>query len=396
MLTDTKIRSLKPAEKTYRVADAGGLYIEVSPKGGKVWRQTYRFAGKPRTHTHGPFPETKLAQARLLREKLKAQVRAGEDPRPAPAAPAEPGPAARPGDGRTWRRYAQRYVEKREREGAAQRTLDKLVRWADQTAEVMGDLPVDEIGAKQVIAACRPFEEAGKLNTAHGVRSFCSQVFRFAIAHGDANLDPAAAARDAIARPADRQYPGVTEPARVGEIMRTIRSHDLDPVVRAGLLLLAYLFVRNGEVRQMRWDQLDGDRWVVPPEAMKMKREHIVPLPRQAREIIDGLWPITGRDSHVLQSRTRDSGVLSENTLGGALVRLGIPKSEHVPHGFRTTASTTLYEHGWNGDWIERQLAHVERNKVKGAYNRAEYLDRRAEMMQWYADWLDAQAARQW
>jgi len=136
----------------------------------------------------------------------------------------------------------------------------------------MGDLPVDEIGAKQVIAACRAYEEGGMMTTANAIRSFCSQVFRFAIAHGDANFDPAAAARDALARPKDPGYPGVTDPRRVGEIMRAIREHDLDPVTRAGLLLLAYLFPRNGELRRMEWDQIDGERWVVPAEAMKMRK----------------------------------------------------------------------------------------------------------------------------
>jgi len=396
VLTDTRIRSLKPADKTYRVADGGGLYIEVNPKGGKTWRQTYRLNGKPRTHTHGPFPTVKLGQARLLREQLKEQIRYGEDPRPARSEPTTPAPPdMAPDVDLTWRAYAQRYLEKREREGAAPKTLSKLGLWARVTSEAMGDLPMDEIGAKRVIAACRPFEEKGKLTTAQGVRTFCSQVFRFAIAHGDANFDPAAAARDALARPKDPGYPGVTDPRRVGEIMRTIREHDLDPVTRAGLLLLACLFPRNGELRRMQWGQIDGERWYIPAEAMKMKREHIVPLPRQAREIIDGLRPITGRDTYVLQSRVTSSGLLSENTFGKALRRIGVPSSEHVPHGFRTTASTTLYEHGWNGDWIERQLAHVERNSVKGAYNRAEYVEGRTEMVQWYADWLDEQAARQ-
>lgn len=177
--------------------------------------------------------------------------------------------------------------------------------------------------------------------------------------------------------------------------MRAIRSAEVDVVTRTGLMLLAYLFPRGGELRQMRWNQIDGEVWLVPAAAMKMKRDHVVPLPRQAKDLLRQIKPVTGRGEYVLQSRWSHSGKLSENTFGQALTVAGIPASEHVPHGFRITASTTLYEAGWNGDWIERQLAHVERNKVKGAYNKALHIEGRTEMMQWYADWLDEQAERQ-
>ncbi len=406
MLTDARIRSLKPAAKRYRAPDTGGLYVEVQPSGAKYFRQNYRFFGASRTHTLGEFPALKLARARFLREKLKEDVRQGRDPsppRPVPAAVAPVEPVAVPPDAEperetdalSWRSYAARYVDKREREGAAPKTLAKLRLWLRETSGVMGDMPIHEIGAKPVIEACRDYEEQGKLHSAQGARTFCSQVFRFAIAHGDANFDPAAAARDALARPNNPGYPGITDPRRVGELMRAIRSAEVDVVTRVGLMLLAYLFPRGGELRQMRWDQIDGDVWLVPAAAMKMTRDHVVPLPRQAKDLLRQVKPVTGRGEYILQSRWSRSGKLSENTFGKALTVAGIPAGEHVPHGFRITASTTLYEAGWNGDWIERQLAHVEGNKVKGAYNKALHIEGRKEMMQWYADWLDEQAARQ-
>ena len=335
MLTDAKIKSLKADEKRYRVSDSGGLYVEVQPSGTKYMRLNYRFLGKARTHTLGVFPELKLAEARYLREDIKRKAREGRDPHPpraaAPAKPepepeaqAEPTPAVE--DPLTWRSYARRYLDKREREGAAQKTLAKLRGWEVKTSEVMGDMLIHEIGAKPVIEACSRYEEEGKLTSANGMRSFCSQVFRFAIAHGDANFDPAYAARDAVALRPSGGYPGITRPRRVGELMNAVRQYDGDQVVRLGLLLLAYTFPRSGELRRMEWGQIKGDTWTAPPEIMKMDREHIVPLPKQALKVLKQLRSITGKERYVLQSRRASSGLISENTFNKALVMAGIPK----------------------------------------------------------------------
>jgi integrase len=245
------------------------------------------------------------------------------------------------------------------------------------------------------LGACRVYEAEGKLESANAVRILCSQVLRFAIAHGLVEYDHASAARDALAKPKDVGYAAVTDPGEVGELTRAIRENPADPVVRVGLLLSAYLFPRSGEIRNMQWNQIKDGVWQVPAEQMKMKREHLVSLPRQARDLLQWTKGLTGNKLLVLHSLASRTGLMSENTMNYALRKLGYSSARHVHHGFRTTASTNLNEMGWNADWIERQLAHVSGNKVRGTYNKALYLEGRAEMMQAYANWLDAMAGGQ-
>lgn len=201
----------------------------------------------------------------------------------------------------------------------------------------------------------------------------------------------AADLRGALITPPRRHYPAITDPKGVGGLMRAIRGYEGDPATRAGLLMLAYTFLRNGEVRHLEWTDLDKARvqLAIPAERIKMPRPHIVPLSRQALAVLDALRPISGRGRLILTSLLTPDRPLSENTLNAALRRLGYSKEALVPHGFRTIASTGLNELGFNRDWVERQLAHVEVNKVRAAYNAAEFLDGRREMMQAWADHLD-------
>lgn len=394
MLTDIKIKAVKPAAKLQKLTDGGGLFLEVAKSGKKTFRLTYRCGGERRTMTVGDWPRTRLTEARHRRSEVKMLLEMGQDPRDTF------GPFPRDEDavvapGLTWANLMQQYLAKRAREGAADATIKKMTLHADLTIRHMGETPVREITAKDVIECCRVYEDQGKLNSAHAVRALISQAFRFAVALGEADTDPAAFTREAIARPKNPGYPGITSPRRIGQLMRAIRGYKGEPAVRTGLLLSAYLFPRNKELRLMRWDQLSEDTWTIPAEQMKKKREHLVPLPRQVIDLLEMIKQLSySADGLVLTSMTSPSGVLSENTFNHALRRMGFPKEEHVHHGFRITASTTLHEQGWNSDWIEMQLAHVEENKVKGAYNRALYLDGRREMLQAYADWLDEQAAQ--
>lgn len=394
-LTDASIKAMRPTPNRTRKSDGGGLFIDVAPNGSKVFRLAYRFAGQQRTLVVGAFPETKLAIARQTRETAKALLRDGQDPA-AVFTPEKPAVAPLPDPDDEWENLVEAYMEKRRREGAAARTMKKMRENARATYRTLAGKHIADLGAQDVIAACRPSEAAGKLHTAHAIRTLCSQVFRYAIALGKAKYDPAAPARDAIARPVAKGYAAVTDPEKVGQLMRAIRAYDGEPWVRAGLLLSAYLFPRSGEIRAMRWADIDrqGAIWTVPKETMKMKRDHLVPLSRQAIAVLDWLHPMTGDCELVLHSPLSRGGRLSENTFSAALRSLGYSGDVHVHHGFRQTASTNLNEQGWNHDWIERQLAHVEGNKVRGAYNKALYLPGRTEMMQAYADWLDEQAAR--
>lgn len=369
-LTDSAIKALKPSQKLRRISDGGGLYIEVAPTGVKTFRLAYRFKGVQRTRTLGVYPDTRLAQARVLREEVKGMVMDGRDPR-ADLKKTSGGMAIREGD--TWRAVTARYLEKRAREGAAPKTMQRFNRYAGLMASTFGHKTVSAVRAADVLSACRVFEAQGKVESANAVRILCSQVFRFAIAHGLADSDPAAAARDALARPRSVSYAAVTDPKEVGKLMRAIRGYP-DPVLRTGLLLSAYLIVRGGELRQMRWDQIRDGVWQVPAAQMKMKREHLVPLPRQVRALLQRTRTQTGGSDLVLYTPTTATGAVAKNAFNDALRKLGYTSSQHVHHGFRTTASTNLNEMGWNADWIERQLAHVSGNKVRGVYNKALYL----------------------
>jgi len=407
MLTVTTIQATKPGPKAIRIRDGGGLFLEVTPAGARYFKQAFRYDGKQCNVTLGAFPKMKLGEARACREAIRTILFNGGDPRmqfgvrrrrtkkedeEETVAPVAPQPT--PADA-TWRSWVGRYLEKRKREHAAVGTIKKLSLHAARTFDVMGDKAIRDCTAQDVIAACRRYELEGKLNSAHAVRALCGQVFRFAIAHGEADFDPASPTRDAIARPQNIGYRGITEPARLGELMRALRSYTGEPVIRAALLLSAYLFPRSGEIRQMAWDQVKGDVWEVPAAAMKKNRAHTVPLPTQARQLLQWIKPLTGGGSLVLPSRSSADGQITGNALNATIRRLGFSKEEHCHHGFRIAASTNLHEMGWDTDWIERQLAHVEENKIKGAYNKAMYLPDRKRMMQVYADWLDAQEALQ-
>lgn len=278
------------------------------------------------------------------------------------------------------------------------RTLTKKNRIARTLDDSLGPRAIDAIGALDVIEALRPYEARGNLDMASAARVFCSQVFRFAIAHGAAQFDPAAAARDAIARPRLKHHAAVTDPREVGELMRALHGAVTRlPQVRAGLLLSAYLFPRSSEIRHMKWSQIYEATWTVPADQMKGKlgqrRDHLVPLSRQALATLDWIRPMTGTQEHVLGVVNTKSGLLSENTFNKTLDTLGFGKARHRHHGFRTTFSTNMNEMGWNSDWIEAQLAHVGGNSVRGVYNKAQYLPDRTRMMQTYADWLDERAA---
>lgn len=396
-LTDSQIRSLKPDGRITRHPDGGGLYLEVLPSGTKTFRlRYYAPCGKRSWLTIGPYPATRLGEARHRRDEVKLGLRRGTAPAvSAPLAEAAP----QVDESGLWRTVARRYLALRRADGAAPKTMTKLERQIGWTIEALGDMPVSEITAPDILALVRPIEEDGRVETAHEVRSRCSQVFRFAIGEGLATIDPASFTLVAMRKRKRGEFAGLTDPTDVGRLMRAIRADEVsEPQVRAGLLLSAYLFPRNSELRGMRWEEIDWKRatWEVPGARMKMKRDHLVPLPRQTLAVLHEIRSWTGRVPLVIPAPRNWQRLIPDTTFNVALRRLGFPGKEHVHHGFRTTFSTTMNEKGWNKDWIEKQLAHEEANKVRRSYNKAEYLEGRAEMMQAYADWLDAVAERRY
>lgn len=291
-----------------------------------------------------------------------------------------------------WDEIARDYLMLRQRSGAAKRTMAKLDRQVGVTIKKLGQRPIDQITAEDVLDVVNPIAEKGQVENAHEVRSRFSQIFRYAAARGLIDSDPAAFTIGAMVKRRRGEFAGLTEPSAVGALMHAIHEYRRrHTVVGSALLLSAYLFPRNCELRGMRWAEVDWGRamWEVPGERMKMKRDHLVPLPVQAIGALQELRAINFGSPLVFPSPRDPGRMLSEMTFNAALRRMGYTRAVHVHHGFRTTASTNLNEMGWKADWIERQLAHVLTNKVRSSYNKAEYLDGRTEMMQAYADWLD-------
>ncbi len=396
-LTDAEIRGFRSEKQRFRRSDGRGLFLDIMPSGKKVFRLAYRSDGKQRTLLIGEYPAVRLADARLQVAEFKRELRQGVDPkaasRPTVYENENENENSTAGDARPlWRDIAHDYLMLRQRSGAAPRTLAKLYRQVGVTIDKLGDRPIDDIFAADILSVVNPIAEAGRVENAHEIRTRFSQIFRYAAARGLVQSNPAALTIDAMIKRRRGEFAGVTEPKAVGELVRAIQAYrERHFIVGTALLLSAYLFPRNTELRGMKWSEVDWERglWEIPGTRMKMRREHLVPLPKQAIALLAELREIDFGSPLVFPSPRDPNRMVSEMTFNAALRRLGYGREVHVHHGFRTTASTNLNEIGWNKDWIERQLAHVSANRVRSSYNKAEYLRGRIEMMQAYADWID-------
>jgi len=391
MLTDTAIRKAKSASKPQRLFDGGGLYLEVSPAGGKLWRWKYRIGGKEKRLALGIYPDTSLAEARDRRDDARKLLANGIDPgevkKVAKAERIEAAAVAAD----TFEAVAREWMK---RQDVAEVTANKN-RWILETFlfPELGRLPIASITPRVLLDALRKIEEAGKLDTASRAKIKAGQVFRYAILEGKAESDPTASLRGALKASKPAHHAAVTDPVRMGELLRAIDGFTGQFVTLAALKLAPLVFVRPGELRHAEWAEfdLDGAIWRIPGEKMKMKAAHLVPLSAQAVAILRELYALTGGGRYVFPGLRTASRPMSENTVNAALRRLGYSKEEMTGHGFRSMAATRLNEMGWNPDAIERQLAHAESNKVREAYTHAaQYLDERKRMMQGWADYLDA------
>ncbi len=387
MLTDVKLRNLKPRASIYRVADSGGLCIEVRPSGAKLWRFRYRHVGKASMLTLGEYPVTTLAEARAQRDEARRTLAGGVDPGAQRKLERH---AAKLAAASTFGKVAAEWLDKRP---FAEVTRYKAL-WMFELASALRDRPIADISPPEVLTVLMDIEARGTHETAHRVKQRIGQVFRYAIATGRAERDVTADLRGALTPVVSRVRAAIVEPDQVGELLRAIDGYVGQPTTQAALRLAPLLFVRPGELRAMEWSELDLDvaEWRIPEDKMKMREAHIVPLATQAVAILRELQPYTGRGRYVFPSlRSRDRH-MSENTVNAALRRLGYDKATMCGHGFRAMASSILNEQGWPPDVIERQLAHAERNKVRRVYNRAQYLPERRRMMQHWADYLDGLA----
>ncbi|HYW02739.1 MAG TPA: integrase arm-type DNA-binding domain-containing protein [Gammaproteobacteria bacterium] len=388
-LSAARIDNAKPRDRNYRLTDGRGLYLEISPRGGKWWRFKYRFNGKEKRIALGTYPEVSLKKARDRREEARSMIADGVDPaanrRALREARAEAAANSFEKIAREWHRLNESKWTSRHADRVLSRLKNEVFPW-------IGSRPVSEIEAPELLRCLRRIEDRGAVYTAHRVRSLCSQVFRYAIVTSRASRDPAADLIGALKPHKTKHYATITDPRQIGALLRAIDGYHGTFVVRSALKLAPLVFMRPGNLRSARWSEIDfqAAEWRVPVERMKSDRQHIVPLSRQALAILRDLHPKTsGEGDFVFPNRDHRDSCMSENTINGALHRLGYSKEDLTGHGLRHMASTMLHERGWASEAIERQLAHVDKNKTRATYNYAEYLPERREMMQAWADFLD-------
>lgn len=387
MLTDTKLRSLKARPNLYRIADSNGLAIEVRPGGAKIWRYRYRYVGRATMATLGEYPAMGLAEARAARDKARGLLRAGENPvfvaRAQRLAKAERSE-------NTFGAIAEEMLLKRAREGLSAGSVKRERRLIEKDLAGIKDVPITDVTAPSLLAALRKLEARGIVETAHRARSLTGQIFRYAIATGRATANPADVLKGALQRPQSTHLASVTDPTKVGALLRALHAYQGSPAVVAALKLAPLVFVRPGELRAARWDDIDlaGAEWRFI--ASKTKAPHIVPLATQAVAILQDLEPITRRSEFVFPSARGAKRPMSENAVTVALRTMGFDGNTMTGHGFRAMARTILDEVlGFRPDFIEHQLAHAVRDPLGRAYNRTAHLPERRLMMQAWADYLD-------
>ena len=390
-LTAVMINQSKPTEKRYSLKDENGLYLEVSPTGKKLWRVRYWFHGKENRIALGPYPKVSLAEARQKCAELKDLITDDIDP---VANKREAKRERQVAESSTFKKIADAWVAKERLNWSNGHTETVVQRLEANIYPFLADTPIKTITAPQMLEILRRIEMRGALEVARRVRGICSQIFRYAIACGFGDQDPAAPLVSALARPPKKHYASITDPKKIGQLLRDIDYYPGSKIVQYAFQLTPLVFVRPGELRQAEWSEinLQGAEWRIPANRLKVKTNnnpHIVPLSRQALEVLNNVHPLTGHGRFVFPAMTTSKRPMSENTITMALRRIGYTKEEMTAHGFRSMASTLLNEMGWNRDAIERQLAHYERDGVRAAYNYAEYLPDRREMMQAWADYLD-------
>lgn len=387
MLTDTKVRALKAREKVYRLADANGLCIEVRPTGARFWRYRYRFRGKANMLTLGEYPVTTLQEARGERDRLRAILQAGSDPSLVARLERED---RTKGANDTFGAIATELLEKRLREGMSPSTMVRERRLAEKDLAVLTDVPIKDVTAPMLLAALRKIESRGAIVSAHRARSLAGRVFRYAIATGRAEHNPAVDLIGALEQPKVQHFAALIDPDRVAQLLRDLHSYTGYPVTIAALKLAPLLFARPGELRHMAWADVNLEAAEWRYTTTKTGQDHIVPLATQAMTILTELRPLTSRSTFVFPGIRSPKRPMSENTINAALRGLGYDRNTMTGHGFRAMARTILDEVlGFRPDYIEHQLAHAVRDPLGRAYNRATHLPERRNMMQVWADYLD-------
>jgi integrase len=387
-LTDLAVRNAKPADKPIRLHDAGGLYLEVSPAGGKWWRWKYRHGGKEKRLSVGVYPTVGLREARERRDNARRLLGNGVDPSDHRKAQKE---ATRAQIADSFEVIAREWFRAFSPTWATSHSTRIIRRLERDVFPWLGELPIASIAAPQVLAVLRRIEQRGALETAHRALVNCGQVFRYGVATGRCVRDLTPELRGALPPAAQGHFAATTDPTKLGAILRAFEGYEGSFVVRCAMRLAPLVFVRPGELRAAEWSDIDMAnaewRYVVS----KTKSQHVVPLAGQALAILSELQPLTGAGRYLFPSARDANRPMSDNALLAAMRRMGIGKEEMTGHGFRAVARTILDEVlGFRPDFIEHQLAHAVRDPNGRAYNRTAHLPERRQMMQSWADYLEA------
>lgn len=384
-LTELAIKNLKPKEKLYRKADSGGLCIEVTPAGGKFWRWRFYYKGEAQMLALGKYPQISLTEARKLREEARSTKDSGKHPTRVKKALR----LKNMEDGEhTFQVIAKRWI--------AMKEVGLNVKYAKQTLTLMelhvfpmiGDLPISELTIPDIVRVVEKISNRGTIETAKRIKQLISQIFRWASQRGLCIQNPAADLRD-ILPPQIRKHHACIPPSELPDLLKAMKAYNGDALTIGAMELLALTFVRTNELIGAKWTEIDWAReeWHIPKERMKMRRPHIVPLSRQALDVLRGLQTLTGSKEHIFHSSASKSHHISNGAVLMALRRMGY-QGRMTGHGFRSLASTILNEKRYPADVIEKQLAHDDADKIRSAYNHAEYALERKKMMQDYADFL--------
>ena len=388
-LTDIQIKNSKAKEKVYKLYDTLNLHLLINPNGSKLWRFKFRFAGKEKTLALGKYPDVPLKEAREKRDAARKQLEAGNDP--SLERKREKRKAIYEAEN-TFKSVAEEWIKVQETQNLSPKTIIKNSSLLKQLYHDLGNLPISKIEPLDIHSSLKKLEKTGKLDSTKRICNLASRVFDHAILLGMCKYNPVGNITKTLATPIVKHRPALLDKKEIGGLLRAIDDYQGSFSTKQAMKLLPHVFVRPGELRFAEWSEFDLNKkiWTIPAQRMKMKSTHIVPLTRQSLKILQVLKLLKTNSNYLFPSVRSAKRPMSENTLNTSLRIMGYAQEEMCAHGFRSIASTLLNESGkFRPDVIERQLAHAERNKVRAAYHRAEYLDERIEMMQWWSNYLD-------
>ncbi|MEJ8324427.1 integrase arm-type DNA-binding domain-containing protein [Kosakonia sacchari] len=384
-LTARQVSTAKPQDKPYKLSDGGGMYLLVNPNGSRYWRLKYRYAGKEKLLALGVYPDVTLADARDKRNEAKRVIAAGSDPSDVKQAIKNAKALAMQNSFELIAVEWHKHKKPNWSSGYADDILESLRK---DIFPYIGKRAITDIKPVDMLAVLKKLEERGVLDKLKKIRQACKQIFTYAIITGRAEFNPVADLAGALKPPKQQHYPHLQRD-ELGGFIEALMDYSGSKITRTATLLLMYTGVRTIELRAAEWKEFDfsSDLWQIPKERMKMRRPHLVPLSSQVKAMLLEVKSITGRGKYVFPGRNDASKPMSEASINQVIKRVGYD-GRATGHGFRHTMSTILHEQGFNTAWIETQLAHADKNTIRGTYNHAQYLEGRREMVQWYADFL--------